>query len=171
MTSHRPSQALFLVVLVVSFNQFSLTNHFIWDLCAISDEEELLANNLLSTWTMTFYQMAGFPLLYFVSTLELSFGRTSNLMVWAVPNGHLGLQFFILIFQPLGILKQQLYTLFMLSLPFLHLCLQGVESFVNGCRLSVSSSSRRQICHFLFLLWCLFNHSHRWCQLLVYDQQ
>lgn len=99
---------------------------------------------------MTFYQMAGFPLLYFVSTLELSFGRTSNLMVRAVPNGHLGLQFFILIFQPLGILKQQLYTLFMLSLPFLHLCLQGVESFVNGCRLSVSSSSRRQICHFYF---------------------
>ena len=34
-----------LVTLVASFDQFLLICHFIWDLCAISDKRELLADN------------------------------------------------------------------------------------------------------------------------------
>ena len=38
-----------LVTLVASFDQFLLICRFIWDLCAISDKKELLADNSLPT--------------------------------------------------------------------------------------------------------------------------
>ena len=84
--------------------------------------------------------------------------KATTFMAYVTPNGHLDSQFFIIMPQLFGVLKQWPYMLLILALFLVHLHLQDIKSFINGRRLSVGFNSRRQTCHFLFLLWGLLDY-------------